>query len=125
MARRKVRTTRQAHVRTSTGKTHWLGRSHITKVSVNLKGLSLLSFHNRNAVKRAKKVGCYYCMRTSRSSMVKDYIDMGMTALCPHCQIDALLADKVYGFTITKGLLLAMHMRWFTTKETSSKIDMR
>jgi hypothetical protein len=39
--------------------------------------------------------------------------ELGVTALCPHCGIDAVLPDDVPGAPLSTGLLEAMRQYWF------------
>lgn len=55
-------------------------------------------------------VGCFYCITIYGSSEIKEWIDGGQTALCPHCGIDSVLPiegkPKV-------GFLMEMKRYWF------------
>jgi len=66
---------------------------------------------HRELVEKSKVVGCFYCLRTFSPLEIKDWIDSGETALCPHCGIDAVLPDSV---DLSEDLLRVMHDYWFT-----------
>lgn len=83
---------------------------------VNASGLHHLSTQHRTAIEASKVCGCFYCLRTFPPTDIREWIDLGRTALCPHCKIDAVLPDA-YGFTPSEDLLAAMHERWFTEEK--------
>ena len=56
--------------------------------------------------------GCFYCLRTYPATEVIDWIDDGETPLCPHCGIDAVMAEVT-----DLGTLLAMRSRRFARRE--------
>jgi hypothetical protein len=55
--------------------------------------IARLSFHNRARVAAAAECGCFHCQAVFPGSDVREWVDDGQTALCPHCSIDAVLAD--------------------------------
>lgn len=67
-----------------------------------------LSANHRAAVLAAPACGCYYCQQTFAGAEVKEWVDFGTTALCPHCNIDAVLSGVTEPAT-----LAAAHARWF------------
>lgn len=59
----------------------------------DLKALHKASMNNADAVRAAKSVGCFFCIRVFAPTEVTEWCDQGRTALCPHCDIDSLLPD--------------------------------
>jgi hypothetical protein len=62
--------------------------------------------------------GCFYCLATYSPADITERIDedeagSGITALCPRCGIDSLIANKS-GYPITKEFLEQMHRAWFS-----------
>lgn len=86
----------------------------------------LCRFH-RAAVEHSKQCGCFYCSRVFAASEIRDWVHhvtrgkkklAGVTALCPHCGIDAVLPDAL--IEVTSALLTEMHKRYFTVREDNS-----
>jgi hypothetical protein len=73
------------------------------------------SFKNRNSLQAGKLAGCYSCLKTFKSEDVKEWTDSGETAICPHCQVDAVLSETS-GFAITEPSLKAIRQFWFEKK---------
>lgn len=69
------------------------------------------SSHHRLEILEASAVGCFFCLRIFRGEEVTDWTDDGETALCPHCDVDALLPSVG-----DPAILSAMHERWFTRR---------
>jgi hypothetical protein len=68
---------------------------------------------HRAEVEKSDVCGCFYCLSTFAPSEIQEWVDDGRTALCPKCEIDAVLADKS-GFPVTdQTSLTAMHKHWF------------
>ncbi len=61
--------------------------------------------------------GCFYCGAVFTPAEIKEWVDdhddVGQTALCPQCDIDAVIGSKS-GYAITPDFLAAMHTHWFT-----------
>ncbi|WP_104990366.1 hypothetical protein [Deinococcus sp. NW-56] len=68
--------------------------------------------NHRKAVLASERCGCFYCERFFNPSEITEWIDEEQTALCPLCDIDAVLPEsKTY--TLDSHLLAAMHEAWF------------
>lgn len=85
------------------------------------------SLHNSSSKHRvllagAVHLGCFYCRAIFSPSEIVEWCDSpdpectrpdtGVTALCPHCGIDAVLPETA-AIAITPALLEAMHTYWF------------
>jgi len=55
---------------------------------------SLRSLHNRSEIKENVPCVCYFCMQVIDGSEVEDWADDGDTALCPRCNIDAIVPNE-------------------------------
>ena len=75
---------------------------------------SKASFQNWQTVKASQFCGCYSCCRIFPSSEVTECIPDGslMTAVCPHCGIDAVIGEDS-GIPIRKDVLDELQVRWF------------
>ncbi|MHD0645008.1 hypothetical protein ACYPKM_05235 [Pseudomonas aeruginosa] len=49
------------------------------------------SFNNIEAIGREEKCSCYFCLRQFDSHQITEWTDGGTTAICPHCDIDAIV----------------------------------
>jgi len=66
---------------------------------------------NRGSVQESNHVGCYSCCTNNiRPNEIRKYVgdEGGGTALCPHCEIDAILPNSP-----TDAELKAAHDYWF------------
>lgn len=87
-------------------------------MSISVEEFTSHSIRNAEAIKKAGRCSCYFCMRTFNASEVEDWIVeiCGETAICPHCTVDALLPGE-----IDQTLLAAGCERWFTGVVTQSE----
>lgn len=68
---------------------------------------------NRDALKKDKVCGCFYCGRIFSPSEIDNWIEeRGGTALCPYCGIDAVIGESS-GYTICDEFLQSMKKFWF------------
>ena len=71
---------------------------------------------NRKDLQKAKKCGCFCCLRIFSTKEIKEYIDLeGETALCPYCEVDSVIADVVSGYKVTPKLLNDLHEFFFAS----------
>ena len=85
-------------------------------------GIHKYSVRHREQIERSAQCGCFYCLETFAPSKITDWVDLpenqqeeerGVTALCPHCGIDAVLPDNVPGAPLSAALLETMKQHWF------------
>ena len=72
---------------------------------------ALWAFNNKNIIENSKQVGCFHCIAIYDYSEIKDYTDEGKTAMCPKCNIDAVLGSN-FG-EITEENLKKANDFWF------------
>ena len=77
-----------------------------------LKKLHAYSSHNKDLIDTADKCYCFYCKSCMKKSDIKDYIDNGQTALCPKCEIDAIIPDSIED-TVNEQIISEMNEYWF------------
>jgi hypothetical protein len=76
------------------------------------------SWHRKDVIK-SDVCGCFYCLATFGSSEINDWVDedtnlVEQTALCPKCNIDAVIGEAS-GLPITdKNFLIQMADLWFS-----------
>ena len=77
-----------------------------------LKDTHLHTINNRGEIESSNNCGCISCRRIFPASEVEDYIDRGATAMCPYCDIDAVIGDAS-GIKITNELLAELNKKYF------------
>ena len=70
------------------------------------------TLNNRMEIAKSSMCGCISCKTVFAAAEVVDYIDAGLTALCPRCGIDAVIGDAA-GAELTAELLAAMNKKYF------------
>ncbi len=66
--------------------------------------------------------GCFYCLKIFHPSEIEDWLieddpaDERGTALCPYCDIDAVIGESS-GYPIKAEFLEGMNRMWFGTHE--------
>lgn len=73
-----------------------------------VEGASKLSYRNHDQIREGAPCGCYFCLHVFDGGAVTEWTDAGQTALCPRCDIDAVLP----GVTDASALQAA-HESWF------------
>lgn len=71
------------------------------------------TFNNCDALARVRRAGCHMCLSTFDVGRIDAWRHRGRTALCPHCNSDAV----VPGVDDPAGLRAA-HERWRQNAET-------
>ena len=66
------------------------------------------SRYNRDRMTAATECGCFHCRSVFRADEINRWIDGGLTAVCPRCGVDAVLAD-----TTDLATLSDLHARAF------------
>lgn len=70
------------------------------------------SNNNRSELQASEVCGCFYCLKIFDPVIIKEWIDEGNTAICPHCGIDSILASNK-NIPITVEVLKKMRNVWF------------
>lgn len=74
------------------------------------------SIGHRREIFDSTLCGCFYCCAIFSPEEIDSWVDevddVGQTALCPSCGIDAVIGDRS-GFAITPEFLATMHSHWF------------
>lgn len=88
----------------------------------DLESIHRFSSRNRELLARSEHAGCFYCQALFNPSEIKDWVDGrqvesgdsegGVTALCPHCGIDAVLPSAA-SITLSAVLLAEMRDHFF------------
>jgi hypothetical protein len=71
--------------------------------------LAGMTLRNRVAITEAGFAGCFFCFGFFGAKEVKEFDDKGETAICPRCDVDALVPGIV-----DMGAMMRAHERWFT-----------
>ena len=75
-----------------------------------------LSYKNRAILEKHPYCSCYFCLNSYKTSIIHDYVDGNLTALCPLCGIDSVVCFKD-GTLPTRELLLKWHNESFSCDE--------
>lgn len=78
--------------------------------------LTKRSFGNREQIEKSDNCCCYFCLNYFLASEVTEYckeLDGKETALCPHCSIDAVIAEDSEGKLPPIEELTAQHEESF------------
>ena len=86
------------------------GKSYGQKFLLNK--LHTYCANNKNLIAVSDQCYCFYCQKRMHRSEIKDYIDNGKTALCPHCTIDSILPDAI-DEPLSDEIVAQMHEYWF------------
>lgn len=74
------------------------------------------SSRHREEILQSEHCGCFYCLAIFSPSEITVWVDkeddVGQTALCPRCGIEAVLGSKS-GFPIRREFLAQMREHWF------------
>lgn len=80
------------------------------------------SIYNRDEILSSEQCGCFYCGVIFSPMEVRDWTDerqdVGQTALCPRCGIDAVIGSNS-GYPITTEFLEIMKTHWFQMDRTN------
>ena len=68
--------------------------------------------NHRVELQKSESCGCFYCLAIFPPTAIDEWIREGECALCPHCDIDAVIGSAS-GYPITKDFLERMHAYWF------------
>lgn len=69
-----------------------------------------MSFKNADRLACETMCSCYHCLQRFDTKQLTEWIDDGYTALCPHCNIDAIVPGK-----INKSLLSRAYEKYFSS----------
>lgn len=70
------------------------------------------SLRNRGEIERSKLCGCYCCAAVFDAEEIVEWVDGGMTAVCPRCATDAVIGDAS-GLAIERNVLNVINKRYF------------
>lgn len=68
--------------------------------------------NNREEIERSQFCYCICCQTYCKPSEIDDYVDGGITAICPNCDCDAVIGDAC-GIKLTDELLEALNKKYF------------
>ena len=79
---------------------------------VDIKAAHRHCIRNRSELGASGLCGCFYCERIFSPAEITEWIDEGLTGMCPYCGIDSFLASAP-GFELSKDFLHRMNEYWF------------
>lgn len=69
---------------------------------------------NIESISLSKKCVCIYCKQIFLKSAIKEWVDSGKTAICPFCEVDAVIGDATKLPITENEFIEAMHQHWFS-----------
>ncbi|AEO98415.1 hypothetical protein EPVG_00188 [Emiliania huxleyi virus 201] len=83
------------------------------------------SYKNRENLKKSDGGQCYSCFHEFKYSGVEDWADADLTAICPHCMVDAVVPYNKLPDDLDdcKDLMEAWHKRGFGTAKLNHEDD--
>ncbi|MGR3741408.1 hypothetical protein [Companilactobacillus sp. DQM5] len=71
-----------------------------------------LTRYNKQYLDKVALCGCCYCLDIFETSRINEWTDDGETAICPYCDIDAVIPEK-NGYDISPQFLKELRKKWF------------
>lgn len=68
---------------------------------------------NQLAIAESQTCGCYQCLAVMSTQDITEWTDWGMTAICPKCGCDCLLAQS-FGIPLDEQNLKNINQYWFS-----------
>lgn len=69
--------------------------------------------YHRAEIESSTRCGCFFCLRCFQPTAIREWIDQGITALCPYCGIDSVVGSTTP--LEDPAFLPAMKAKWFGT----------
>jgi NAD-dependent SIR2 family protein deacetylase len=85
----------------------------MVKMNNLLKNAPHIAFKNRLSL--TGKCACYHCLKVFESQEISVWTDKGETALCPYCQVDAVIPESPT-YNLSKETLTKLNEYWFNKK---------
>ncbi len=77
-----------------------------------LERLHRLSIRHRDLVQAAPQCACFHCGEFFSPEQIMDWVDGGVTALCPKCGIDSVVPETQRDH-LEPDLIASMRAYWF------------
>lgn len=61
-----------------------------------------ISWQARDHIEGVGHASCYFCLRVFLASAITEWTDHNLTAICPYCGVDAVVAGKVKRATLRR-----------------------
>lgn len=72
-----------------------------------------LSYNNKEALSQSDRCGCFWCCEIYSPQKIKEWTDEGLTAICPQCSIDSIIAETPE-LPLNEEFLENMHTAFFS-----------
>jgi len=76
---------------------------------MSIEKFGLYAIKNKEYI-AGNKVGCYHCLEIFQGDTVKAWTDGGLTAICPGCNVDALVSEVQH--EINEDILVKAKKYW-------------
>ena len=77
----------------------------------HVKEAALYAFRNKTKLSESEKAGCYNCCAVFPTNEITEWTDDNETAICPKCNVDAVLADVMV--PLNEENLKSINQYWF------------
>lgn len=77
-----------------------------------LEQLHTYSTNNRELILRSNRCVCFHCKKEMSPEQIEGYLEGENTALCPYCQVDAILPDAI-DHELDDDIIEKMNQYWF------------
>lgn len=86
-----------------------------------LQKFKVYSSKHKQHVMNSRGVRCYHCLKFCRPQDIKEWVDKGLTALCPFCGIDAVVPDIAFDFYILDDELFREAQTYYFEVESETE----
>jgi hypothetical protein len=69
------------------------------------------SYRNKHTLSSSNTIVCYFCFNYMKPNDITEYTDNGETALCPHCNVNAVIGD--HSKLPINDEMFIKHMRYY------------
>lgn len=80
-----------------------------------LRDAHVTCYENRELIDKSLLCACFHCKQYFPPDRIVSWTDDDETALCPYCDIDAVLGDAG-GFELTSAFIDQMYQYWFESE---------
>ena len=56
--------------------------------------MKINSYKTKKLLEKSSVCGCFHCLQTFPSHEITEYVDKGLTAVCPKCGVDSVIGDN-------------------------------
>jgi len=80
---------------------HTISSPTTSSIGLPLSLKKIKPFKNYKQIFESEICGCFFCIRIYSKNEIVEWVDDGQTALCPYCEIDSVIGDKIMNINIS------------------------